>query len=33
VTNYDLINSDWQIKEALDAIGQKLNTARRMMDM
>lgn len=25
--------SDLQIKEALDAIGQKLNTARRMMDM
>lgn len=25
--------SDCQIKEALDAIGQKLNQARRMMDM
>lgn len=25
--------SDRQIKESLDAIGQKLNTARRMMDM
>ncbi len=25
--------SDRQVKEALDAIGQRLNTARRMMDM
>ena len=25
--------SDRQIKEALDTIGQKLNQARRMMDM
>jgi cytochrome c556 len=24
---------DCQLKEALDAIGQKLNSARRMMDM